>query len=227
MRRLIRFQTVCAMFAAAVVLCSCSDDDNTAKNEPKEPRIPTLDELVGIWNSGMCKFDLESKGWAYELDLEYSAPYYDGFAHDENGDYVRISVKEYCEQYAADYNADPKNTDKLTAEEAGTREFSDQLISRFTVEADHFLFVQGNKAGIVTLITGTSVYDETTGVFTITRDSAYDEGEVIEVSVFEDVDGVMNFVVNSEWYSFYTATYDDSKQYWVFCPIYYFSVKAE
>ncbi|MDE5637101.1 MAG: hypothetical protein K2I43_03650, partial [Alistipes sp.] len=221
------FQTVCMLFAAAVVLCSCGDDDTAAKVEPKGPRIPTLDELVGVWNSGMCKFDLDKKGWAYELDLEYSAPYYDGFAHDENGDYVRITVQEYCEQYAADYNADPANTDKLTAEEAGTREFSELLVSRITVDAGRFMFEQGNKAGIVTLIDGTSVYDETTGVFTITRDSGYDAGEVIEVSVFEDADGVMTFTVNSEWYSFYTATYDDSKRYWVFCTIYYFSEKAE
>lgn len=227
MRRLIRLGALCSLFAAAAVLCSCSDDDGGSKTEPKKPRIPALDELVGIWNSGMCQFDLELKGWAYELDLEYSAPYYDGFAHDENGDYVRITVQEYCEQYSADYNADPNNTDKLTPEEAGTREFSEQLISRFTITPDHFLFEQGNRAGIVTLITGSFVYDQTTGVFTITRDSSYDEGEVIEVSVFEDVDGVMTFVVNSEWYSFYTATYDDSTRYWVFCTIYYFSEKSE
>jgi len=182
-----------------------------------------LDELIGVWNSNLCKFDLDSPGWAYELDLTSD----DGFAHDENGDYIRMTVREYCEQYAADYNADPANTEQLTVEEAGMRSWDDNLISRITVDADHFLFEQGTTIGIVTQITGSFEYDSKTGVFTITRDSMSDAGEVVEVSVFEDVDGVMTFVVKSEWFPFHTATYDDTTEYWLFCPTYYYSEKTE
>lgn len=221
-----------ALLAVTVMCGACDDGEAEAIIRPTEPenpvevsRIPALDEVKGVWNSGECLFDLKRDGLCYELDLSYGPPYYDGFVHDENGDYVYVKTSAYCEQYASDYNADPENTDVLTAEEAASRTFDRKLVCRFTVTDDKFLLEQGNTAGIADMIRGPYTYEPQTGLFTITND--FGSGETSKVYVFQNKQGQTVFLVMSEWFPFYTGSYDKSREYWILCPTYYFAQKAE
>lgn len=213
------------MMAMTLSFSACSDDEETPQPEVKENRILALDEIKGVWNSPECLFDIHQDGTFYETDPTYGPPLYDGYVHDENGDYVTLTTAEYCEQYAADYNADPKNTDKFTAEDAASRTFASSFINRFTVSDDQFLFEQGNPAGLATIIRGTYTYDAETGLFTVTND--FGEQSVSKVYVFEDAtDGVTKFLVVNEFFPYKTTSYDGKKEYYPLCPIYYFCTKS-
>lgn len=213
------------LLAPAFLLTGCADDEVAVINPPvKENRILPLAELKGVWDSEVHLFDLEKDGVCYELDLSYGPPYYDGYVHDENGNYVTVKTSEYCRQYAEDYNADPANADMFTADDAASRTLAESYVCRFTITDDQFLFEQGNAAGVSITIRGTYTYDEETGLFTVTKD--YGDNEVSLVYALEDADGVVRFLVMSEWYAFYLATYDGSKEYFMLCPVYYLCGKG-
>ena len=67
--------------------------------------LPSAQELQQTWEAAGSIFDLNSNGVCYQLDYNSD----DGFAHIPNGDYVTISIREYCEQFAKDWNADSNN----------------------------------------------------------------------------------------------------------------------
>ena len=206
---------------ASLTIASCSKD-NDGKEEEVQPNL-SIDELKGQWMASGSLFDLETEGKGYLLDLDFTDPIMDGFKHDENGDYITISIQDYCKQYAADYNADPDNKDKMTAEDVAERIFSEELVTTFTIMSDYIMFEQGNLAGSATIISGESVYSQENQTFTITKDILGEEGSVVEIKVKRGrTDGEVMFLVTSEYYPYKTATYDGKDEYWFLTPTWYF-----
>lgn len=79
-------------FMVTLVLFSCSFSHAADV-------IPTADIFQNSWFTTHTVLDIENpNGVCYLLD--YNNP--DGFAHDEDGNYITISVRDYCEQFAND-----------------------------------------------------------------------------------------------------------------------------
>lgn len=110
------------LMAFAVSLFSCTE--KIEKDGPDGPECQiSADDLIGKWNVIGDRCDLENGTSACYL-MDDNSP--DGYAHDEDGNLITITVKEYCQQYAEDYNADPSNEVKGTAED-----FADKLYSYY------------------------------------------------------------------------------------------------
>ena len=199
-----------------VVIYDYNNVDSIVFKAKKE--IPNAIELQKTWEAQGSIFDIDSKGVCYQLD--YNS--YDGFAHTDNGDYVTIPIREYCEEFAKDWNADSKNDRKITAEEAADREF-DGLFTRFIIDENTLEMHQGTKYGDdVEMINGTYTYDEKTGIIKV-QDTIDCTEKTIVVSI--DNKDRVNFLINSEWYTFSTSSYDNSIDYWIFCPTFYYCSK--
>lgn len=204
------------LLLCAATIVSCDDEDNAIP----QAILPDAEGLQQVWSAAGSVFDLDGDGACYLLDDTSD----DGFAHTPDGDYISISVREYCEQFAADWNADPKNADNpITAEEAADRRFVG-LFTRFNISADLFVMEQGAENGYsATLIQGSYTYNENTGVITVedTIDSATKE---LVVSV--DKEGTVNFLCSTEWYAFDTSSYDKTRTYWIKAPTRYYCPRS-
>lgn len=206
----------------AVAAVSCSKDSGGKEEADVLPKL-SIEDLIGEWTASGSLFDLEAEGKGYLLDLDFSDPIMDGFKHDENGDYITITIQDYCRQYAEDYNADPANTDKVTAEDVAERIFSEEIVTKFTVMTEYVMLEQGNLAGTATMISGDSVYNQETQTFKITKDISGEEGDVVEIKVERGrTEDEVKFLVTSEYYPYKTATYDGKEEYWFLTPTWYF-----
>ena len=200
----------------SVVVYQYNDVDSIVfKNKPK---LPSAQELQNTWETAGSIFDINSKGVCYQLD--YTSD--DGFAHNEDGSYKTIGIREYLVKFAEDWNADSKNKQKITPEEAADREF-DGLFTRFIIDGYYFEMHQGTSYGDdIKMIDGEYTYDEKTGIIKV-QDTIDEMEKTIVVSV--DSKNRVNFLVNSEFYPFQTMNYDRTIEYWIYCPTFYYTAE--
>lgn len=178
--------------------------------------IPTADIFQNSWLTTHTVLDIENpNGVCYLLD--YNNP--DGFAHDEDGNYITISVREYCEQFANDWNADPAN-EKITTEEAADRFVAGLNFVRFNVTQDNFLMTYGYDTFSVTLVDGSYKYDFEKGVITV--DDNVENTQKDFTLTFDEESKELVFFNFTEWYPLSLMSYDKTKDYYVFAPTYYY-----
>lgn len=186
---------------------------------------PAAEDIAGTWNVIGDRWDLdEGKSACYLMDDESE----DGFARDENGDYITITVREYCEEYAKDYNADPKNEIKGTPEDFAEKIYEMLGLSgTFTVTDKHIKFDWGLDVGFYsTYIDGDYTYDPGTGIMTVDDRAIPSSPRELPVNVFTDEEGRMNFRF-SEYYIVGMTSYDGSREYWIYAPTIFFCEPAE
>ncbi len=188
-----------------------------AKADTATTSLPTKAELVRTWKATRSVFDIESgNDRCYLLDYDSS----DGFAHTDDGDYVLCTVKEYCEQFANDWNADTANTKKITTEEAADRIFSTGNFVNFVVTTNRFTMEHGYASYTVTDVSGNYTYDEATGVITV-QDEIENKAKTFTLSIDKDTNGIV-FLNATEWYPLSIMSYDQTKDYYIFAPTYYY-----
>ena len=178
--------------------------------------IPTAKDFQNTWSTTHTVFDIENpKGVCYLLD--YNNP--DGFAHDEDGNYVYTSVKEYCEQFAKDWNANPAN-EKITAEEAADRTVTGKYFIRFAITEDNFLMTYGYGDFSVTLVDGSYTYDAEKGIITV-DDNVESTKKNFTLTYDEETKELvlLNF---TEWFPLDIMSYDQEKSYYIMAPTYYY-----
>lgn len=218
-------RVIVAMSVAAAALSACSDD-----NEAPAPEltIPAQSEMIGGW---------EAEGYRWDLDRGKSACYLmtdDGkdFAYDEQGNYITVTVREYCEQYAEDYNADPKNEIKGTPENFADHAYEGSyLFTNLNVTDTHITIYSGQRipgAGIMAVlsVSGQYVYDPATGSMTVDDVAVKDEPRTLLIEVTKSKDGRMNFRY-SDYDLYLTPTYDQTKSYYVYAPMIFYCVPGE
>lgn len=178
--------------------------------------IPTAKDFQNTWSTTHTVFDIENpKGVCYLLD--YNNP--DGFAHDEDGNYVYTSVKEYCEQFAKDWNANPAN-EKITAEEAADRTVTGKYFIRLAITEDNFLMTYGYGDFSVTLVDGSYTYDAEKGIITV-DDNVESTKKNFTLTYDEETKELvlLNF---TEWFPLDIMSYDQEKSYYIMAPTYYY-----
>lgn len=209
----------------AGVLAACSDD-----NEPPAPdsTIPAHSELLGGW---------EAEGYRWDLDNGKSACYLmneagDDFAYDEAGNYITLTVREYCEQYARDYNADPKKEIKGTPEDFADHAYEGTAIfTNFNITENHVTvylgqYIPGVVSMYVLAVSGDYTYDPATGVMTV-RDVANETDlRTLLIDVKKSRDGRMHFRY-PDYDTFTTPSYDQTKTYYVYAPMIFYCVPGE
>ena len=179
-------------------------------------KYPSAKGLQQTWSVNTTDFDIENnQAVCYLLDSSSS----DGFAHEEDSSYVFMSVKQYCEQFAKDWNADPNNP-QITAKEAAERTVTGDYFVRFTITEDQFLMTYGYLQYTVTEVDGKYTYDEETG--TITVDDEIEQKKK-EFKVYIDKDkNELVFYNFTEWYPLPMMSYDQTKDYYIVAPTYYY-----
>ncbi len=205
---------------------SCSSDDDASTVEP-ETKL-TIDDIIGEW---------EAEGYRWELEEGESTCYLmteDGndFQYDENGDYISITIGEYCEQYAEDYNADPDNEIEGTAEDFAIHEYEGTyLFTTFEVTEEEITIYTGQsipEEGTLAVLTvqGEYQYDEETETLTVQDVAIESDPREIEIKVFKDDENRLNF--NYTDFDIITAySYDETESYWVYAPMTFFTVPGE
>lgn len=184
--------------------------------------LPTAKELVKTWSTTRTVFDLTNdKSICYLLD--YSSP--DGFARDDSGNYIYMSVKEYCEQFANDWNADSSNEQKITTEEAADRTVTGDDFVNFIITDDRFTMRYGYGPYYSTNVDGTYTYNEETGIITV-NDEVEKKTKQFTVSIDQETKAV-TFYNFTEWYPLAIMSYDQTKDYFIFAPTYYYCDKYE
>lgn len=208
------FSTIKLLLAAVVIMSNVTG--------AFAAKLLTAKELVRTWTTTRTVFDINySKAVCYLLD--YNSEWGDGFAHNEDGSYVTMSVKDYCEQFAKDWNADENNTQKITAEEAADRTVTGSDFVKFEIDGNRFVMRYGYAGYEVTDVSGAYTYDEETGVITV-DDEIESEKKKFTVSVDPETDAVV-FLNATEWYPLSIMSYDQTKDYFVFAPTYYYCDK--
>ncbi len=195
----------------------------------KEPNtIPELGAIIGAW---------EAEGYRWDLDHGKSACYlltedgYD-FELDEDGNYITVTIREYCEQYAKDYNADPANEIKGTPEDFADHNFGGTyMFANINVTADEVVIYMGQRiVGQATLavlcVEGSYTYDPQTGILTVDDVAIEDDPRSLEINVWMDPAGRMNFRY-SDYDMFPTPTYDGSKSYYAYVPMIFYCMPGE
>lgn len=184
--------------------------------------LPTAKELVKTWSTTRTVFNLtNNKSICYLLD--YDSP--DGFAHDDDGKYISMSVKEYCEQFANDWNADSANEQKITTEEAADRTVTGNDFVNFVITDNRFTMKYGYGPYYSTNVDGTYTYDEETGIITV-NDEIEKKAKQFIVSIDQETNAVV-FYNFTEWYPLSIMSYDQTKDYFIFAPTYYYCDKYE
>lgn len=208
------FSSIKLLLAATVIVSSAT---NTFA-----AKLLTAKELVRTWTTTRTVFDINnSKAVCYLLD--YDSAWGDGFAHNDDGSYVSMSVKDYCEQFAKDWNADENNTQKITTEEAADRTVTGDDFVKFDITDDRFVMKYGYASYEVKDVNGTYTYDEETGVITV-DDEIESKKKTFTVSVDPETDAVV-FLNATEWYPLQIMSYDQTKDYYIFAPTYYYCDK--
>lgn len=179
------------------------------------------ENIIGIWNVLGDKWDLESgNGICY---LRGS----DGLVKDEDGNYVTITIQEFCEQYAADYNADPANKETIQPEDCTNKLYEDTgLGGTFTIDENHILFMWGSKSCEIMMVDGDYEYNEAEGYMEVNDLAIPDVPRNLQVDVFIDQDGLMCFRY-TEYYIVEIFNYDKSESYWIYAPTIFYCERAE
>jgi len=194
----------------------------------KENTIPELSDIIGAW---------EAEGYRWDLDNGKSTCYlltedgYD-FELDEDGNYITITIREYCEQYAKDYNADPANEIKGTPEDFANHHFEGTyMFSNISVTDDEVVIYMGQRivgqATIAVLcVQGSYTYDRQTGILIVDDVAIEDDPRSLEINVWMGRDGRMNFRY-SDFDMFPTPTYDRSRSYYAYVPMIFYCMPGE
>lgn len=183
---------------------------------------PKKSDFIGRWNVIAEKWNLDGRSWCYQMDDDSD----DGYAHDENGNYIIISVKQYCEEYAAAWNADPDNASSgytATAEDMAYRLYSDiEMKGTFTFTNDSVNFDWGLTNGFtVNMMKGKYTYDETTCVAKINDTAIEDDPRDVSMNIAFAEDGMMSFEY-TEFHLYTFSSYDGMKEYWINAPIIFY-----
>lgn len=186
------------------------------------PETPKQADFIGKWNVVAEKWNLDGKSWCYQMDDDSD----DGYAHDENGNYIIISVKQYCEEYAAAWNADPDNASSgytATAEDMAYRLYSDiEMKGTFTFTNDSVNFDWGLTNGFtVNMMNGKYTYDETTCVAKINDTAVEDDPRDLSMNIAFAEDGMMSFEY-TEFHLYTFSSYDGTKEYWINAPLVFY-----
>lgn len=195
----------------------------------KEPNtIPELSAIIGAW---------EAEGYRWDLDNGESTCYlltedgYD-FELDEDGNYITITIREYCEQYAKDYNADPANEVKGTPEDFADHNFEGTyMFANINVTADEVVIYIGQRiidqaTMAVLCVKGAYTYDPQAGIITVKDLAIEDDPRNLEINVWVSPDGRMNFRY-LDFDMFPTPTYDGSKSYYAYVPMIFYCMPGE
>lgn len=203
---------------------SCSSDDATPTVEKEEI---VLKDLLGAWKAEGYRWDLKEGTSKCYLMTEDGGD----FQLDENGDYITITIGEYCEQYAKDFNADAANEVKGTAEDFAKHDFAGTaLFTNIEISEDEVVVYtgQGNESGVmtITVVKGTYTYDPKTSIMTVNNVAIPSDPVETKINVFKDEKGRMNFRYTD--FDIFTAySYDLTKDYWVYAPMIYYCVPGE
>lgn len=184
---------------------------------------PAADEILGEWNVLGDRWDLdygESKCYLMDDNSE------DGYAHDENGDYITITIREFCEQYAADYNADPSNEVDGTPEDFADKLYENLgLVGTFVVDKEKVTFEWGLGVGFsVVMVDGEYEYDPVKGCMTVNDLAIASDPRELQIDVFVDEEGHMCFRY-PEFYITGMTSYDQTKEYWIYAPTIFYCEK--
>ena len=218
--------------AIAATITSCSEDDSPEQNSsqpteeitPDEPTEIELSEILGAW---------EAEGDRWDLDEGVSRCYQmtdDGndFAMDDDGNYlVLASIREYCEQYANDYNADPNNSIKGTPEDFANHSYADSyMFTNINITENNITIYSGQRienGGTLAIlcVSGSYTYDQETGTFTVEDKAIESDPRTLTINVFKDDQNRMNFRY-SDYDMYLTPSYDKTKKYYVYAPMIYY-----
>lgn len=183
----------------------------------------TQSELVGKWTAVGDRWNLDEKSACYLMSEDGS-----DFAYDEDGNYIYITVREYCQQYADDWNAAHPNSEiKATAEMMAEKLYEDfGATGVFTIDEDNMLFEWSNGVIVVTFVNGTYKYDMAKGIMTVEDRAIESDPRNLQVKVFVDEDGYTCFEW-PEYYLFNMTSFDGSKEYWIYASTIFFCEKRK
>lgn len=208
------------LIACAMSLIACSEkiDNGKVSGEPSEPI--DIDDLIGEWNVVGDRWDLENGVSACYLMDDDSE---DGYAHDSEGNLITITVKEYCQSYADDYNADPANEIKGTAEDFADKLYSDYGLSgTFEVTEERITFTWGLDVGFSALyVDGSYTYDAENGCMTVMDEAIPSDLRELQIDVFNDEEGRMCFRY-PEYYISTMYDYDQTQAWWIYAPVIFY-----
>lgn len=206
------------------VLLQYSDITETITVTQEGHGNPTADDIKGVWTVVGDRWDLDSDSICYLMDDDSE----DGFARDEDGNYITVTIREYCQQYADDYNADPANEMEGTAEDFAYKVYDDLgLAGTITVDGGNILFDWGLAAGFsATMVDGTYEYNAVKGYMTVDDRANASDPRMLQVDVFEDENGMMCFSY-PEYYIVGVSSYDKTREYWVYATTVFYCEKSE
>lgn len=184
-----------------------------------EPQASEAD-LVGEWTSVQDRWDLNLPGTAYLLDEDGQIVY------DENDKPVSLTLKQYCDNFAAAYNEANPDT-PITAEDISSNNYTDGTFIRFEFsEAGIFTM----KFGITSIgLTATHIsdapysYDPLTKTLTI-HDPVYERDLICKVDKFTKTELVFNL---KEYYPFSAVNYEKTQEYYIYATTQFTCSKAE
>jgi len=205
---------------------SCSSDDDATTEEPETPL--TQEDIIGEWEAEGYRWDLEEGSSTCYLMTEDG----EDFQYDENGDYITITINEYVQQYAEDYNADPENEMEGTPEDFANHEYAGTYsFTTFEVTEDEITVYAGQDIsgeGTLSVLTiqGEYEFDEETATLTVQDVAIASDPREIEIEVFKDEENRVNFRY-TDFDIFTTDSYDQTQSYWVYAPMIYYTIPGE
>lgn len=183
------------------------------------------EEIIGVWNVLGDRWDLDNgTSVCYLMDDDSE----DGYAHDEDGNYITITIREFCEQYAEDYNADENNPVDGTPEDFADKLYEDiGLAGTFEITADNVVFTWGLSVGFsAIMVDGVYEYNTAGGYMTVTDNAIPSDPRNLQIDVFQDEDGRMCFRY-PEYYITSMYSYDKSEEYWIYAPTIFYCEKSD
>lgn len=204
-----------------VVFVKYAEADHTITVKQEGFTNSTQSDLVGTWQAVGDRWNLDAVSACYLMDG-------DGFAFDDDGNYVTITVREYCQQYADDWNtANPDSEIKATAEIMAEKLYEDMGVrATMTVTEDSVTFEWGHQYVLVTFVKGAYNYDVANGVMQVDDRAVTDDPRNLKIKVFTDEQGYRCF----EWPEFYLfnmTSFDGSKEYWIYASTIFFCEKRK
>lgn len=175
-----------------------------------------LEDIIGVWTVLGDRWDLDNgTSICYMMDDESA----DGYAHDEDGNYITITVREFCEQYAEDYNADPANGTEGRPEDFADKLYEDLgLAGTIVVDEENIMFEWGLSLGFsVIMVNGSYDYNMRGGYMTVADMAIESDPRNLQIDVFKDEDGRMCFRY-PEYYIVSMYNYDQTEEYWIYAP---------
>lgn len=208
------------------LVISCSSDGDTPTVEP-EIQL-TLEDIVGEWEAEGYYWDLEEGSSICYLMTEDGSD----FEYDENGDYISVSISEYCELYAEDYNADPENNIEGTPEDFANHEYDGTYVfTTFEVTEDEITIYIGQSIpdeGTFSVLTvqGAYEFDQEEQTLMVQDVAIESDPRELKINVFKDDQNRLNFRYTD--FDIFTAySYDETDSYWVYAPMIFYCTPGE